>query len=455
MRSPTRLFLSIGLLVSLWFTTPAAQNQPQPPGRPIGTITTRGELIVLELDAGAIAAPNLFDLSHRTLKFTPAGSGYRVENLPARWDAAFGDQLSGSQVTLKNFSFPFSGRKWDAFSVGQTGTISFGAPESSGGRGSGPPVGRFAELRTAAGTLINTLPSIAVFLKPRMSGQRYVKQLADRVLITWTLSEPAGGVFDFTWVPTVNRFQAALGGDGSIELSYDQVAAQDAIVGVYPMVTAGVDRQLAALDDAEDAEIPPHLDLKTVRLASVDDLFLRVTLETRGAVLPEGDPQLSGVSYRVSIDPDKPYSKAIDETAGEVVWTIRGSTQGRGGSGPARYVVSGPGASPIVKIEKNTISVMGTLPKKFRKGSEIGIAADAKAAGAAAPADSMVARGVKPAALQSPEVDLSAATRFVSDGTDARLGSPGLLRPEKPRRRGQGRRRTSHLQGRQEAGHDS
>ena len=37
---------------------------------------------------------------------------------------------------------------------------------------------------------------------------------------------------------TINRFQAVLGRDGSIEMSYDQVAAKDAIVGIYPLVMA-------------------------------------------------------------------------------------------------------------------------------------------------------------------------------------------------------------------------
>jgi hypothetical protein len=147
MRANVRVWMTIGALSAA--TGIAAQNQ-QPPGHPIGTVTTRGELIVLELDAGAIAPANLFDLARRTLRFTPDGNGYRVENVAVQWDADFGTQITSPIVPLRNFTFPFSGKSWDSIAVGQTGTISFGVAPSGapGGRGgSGPAVGRFAELR--------------------------------------------------------------------------------------------------------------------------------------------------------------------------------------------------------------------------------------------------------------------------------------------------------------------
>ena len=56
---------------------------------------------------------------------------------------------------------------------------------------------------------------------------------------TWSLTEPHGNIQDFTWTPTVNRFQAVLGKDGSVEMSYNEMAAKDAIVGLYPLVTGG------------------------------------------------------------------------------------------------------------------------------------------------------------------------------------------------------------------------
>src|SRR5215469_12243404 len=65
-------------------------------GHPIGKVSTQGKLIVLELDDGALGQANLFDLVGRTLRFTPYGSRYRVDNGPLQWDADFGSKLASS-----------------------------------------------------------------------------------------------------------------------------------------------------------------------------------------------------------------------------------------------------------------------------------------------------------------------------------------------------------------------
>ena len=154
------------------------------------------------------------------------------------------------QVTLHQFEFPFSGQQWNSFLVGRTGSISFGKREKDqdserGGRSEeGVSIGRFEPLAEAAGTLIDSAPAICVFFKPRMSGPHYVKELADRVVITWDLTEPFGNIQDFTWFKTINRFQAVLYRNGSIEMSYKELAARDAIVGVYPALS-GAEKSLA------------------------------------------------------------------------------------------------------------------------------------------------------------------------------------------------------------------
>src|SRR5256885_4649844 len=103
----------------------------QEPGRSIGTITTQGDLIVMTLNEGVFGKANMFDLVHRTLRFTPDGAGYRAENVPLHWDPEFGKELGDPQLSLHNFSFPYSGKSWDSLSVGVTGSISFGAAPSS------------------------------------------------------------------------------------------------------------------------------------------------------------------------------------------------------------------------------------------------------------------------------------------------------------------------------------
>jgi hypothetical protein len=204
----------------------------QVPGRRIGAIATRGDIIHLELDAGLIA-DNLFDLDRRTLRFTPSGAGFRAENLPLQWDAAIGNRLEGNAVTLTKFRFPFSGRTWDSMQVLAAGLITFGG---------GYPdlrLGRFVHLRHVGPEIVNTIPLIAAFLKPRMNGARYVNELDDRVVVTWDTSEPAGGQQDVTFVRTPHKYQAVLHRDGRIHLSYQEMTARDAVVGVYTVPAGG------------------------------------------------------------------------------------------------------------------------------------------------------------------------------------------------------------------------
>src|SRR5262252_3134117 len=172
LRSASAIVFAFGVVLNL---APQCLNYSQgrqDPGRSIGTATTQGNLIVMTLNEGALGHANLFDLNRRTLRFTPEGAGYRAENLALQWDSDFGAEIANPQVSLHNFAFPFSGKSWDSFSVGTTGSISFGAPPTNpgvgggfGGRGGGVSIGRFDQLREAARTLINTAPAICVFLK--------------------------------------------------------------------------------------------------------------------------------------------------------------------------------------------------------------------------------------------------------------------------------------------------
>ena len=403
-----------------------AQRQP---GHPIGKVSTVGNLIQLELDSGVVAPERLFDLDHRTLRFTPDGSAFRVENIGLVWDADFGPALTGASVSLKNFTFPFSGKQWDAFNVA-TGSVTFGAMQSvAGGARGGPPAGnrtgaggsartgfqmeRYAAMQTVGRTFINMIPGVAAFVKIGLNGQRYVKELPDRAVVTWTLTEGSGGIQAFTWVPSVNRIQAVLHKDGVIELSYNDVSARDAVVGVFPMVTVGVEKKLGGVRVDENGAVAPNLDLKEATLSSIDGLFLKATIETRGAVLPEGDPGINGVTYRIAFTKDAWPSR--DFAKATVVWTIRGVAGGRGGGGgrggpQSRYIVSGAGAEAEVAVAGNTISLKGILPTELAGAKEVGMSVDI-AAGTPAPTSWVMVRSVSLAGIVSPEIDLSAATK--------------------------------------------
>jgi hypothetical protein len=396
----------------------ACAQEARVPGKSIGKISTMGNLIVLELNSGALGKANLFDLAHRSLRFTPSNAGYRVENLPLQWDPDFGSRISASQVTLHNFAFPFSGKSWDSFSVGSNGSIRFGASPDNGrmepvsgvlGEG-GVAIGRFDQLAEAADTLVNTVPAICAFMKPRLFGDRYVKELADRVIITWDVTEPYGNIQDFTWYKTVNRFQAVLSKDGSIQMSYDQLAAKDGIVGVYPIVSSDQEKAVAVLSKPENPALPANLDVRNVKLSVVGGLFLKVTLETRGPVLPAGDPGLSGIAYRVYFAAKKPLPGRVGTDDADAAWTVAGFAPHGDSHRPSRYFAFGPGLSREVKVNGNTISMQGILPPALRNLTQLAVYADVIAPGSHNAVAQVPPQIVTIVGINSPEKHLSSLT---------------------------------------------
>ena len=396
---------------------PAALLAQRAPGRPIGKVSTIGNLIHIEMAEDAVTPEHLFDLDHKTLRFTPEGAGYRVENIKLKWDDEFGTALTTPTVTLKNFAFPFSGKSWNELNVA-TGAVTFGATGGRGGatgRGGGAgsaragfSMERYPALQTVGRTFINMIPGIAAMVKPSLSGQRFAKELDDRVVVTWNLTESVGGIQAFTWTATVNRIQAVLHKDGVIELSYNDVSARDAVVGVFPMVNAGVESALATVAADDDAQAAAHLDLRNITLASIDGLFLKATFELRGAVLPEGDAGVNGVTYRIAFNKDK---ASADFAKSAVVWTIRGGA-GRGGGGgnaggTARYSASGDGVLPEVSIAGNTISIKGIVPRALSAATQVVVSAQSGSGTPLSVADQVAAKPVKLAGIRSPEIDLS------------------------------------------------
>ena len=391
-----------------------AHAQFDVPGQPIGKISTDGELMVMELEDGALGKANLFDLAGHTLRFNPEGSRYRVESGALQWDSDFGPELTGTEVTLHHFAFPFSGKNWNSFLVGATGSVSFDTSEGDNGpdprgRVRGISIGRFDPLAEAASALANTVPAICVFFKPRMSGPHYVKELPDRVVVTWDLTEPFGNIQDFTWFKTINRFQVVLHRNGSIEMSYDQIAAKDAIVGVYPMLSDAVEKPLASISAEPHPTVAAHLDVRNLKLLVVDSLLLKITFETRGPVLPEGDPALADITYRVFFDAHIPLPTRVDAAHPAAVWTVRGAAWPGHAS---RYFAFGQGLSHNVKTSGNTIVLEGVLPAALRGAEQVAVYAEVVAPGNP---EQIVERlspyVVRLSGIRSPEVHLSSLTR--------------------------------------------
>ncbi len=411
-------FLRSGLLflcgLFLCSSRPYAQEEEVEPGRSTGKVATMGDLIVMELDEGALGKANQFDLVGRTLRFAPEHSGYRVESGALHWDSDFGPETGGAEVTLHQFDFPFSGQQWNSFLVGRTGSISFGTREkdqdSDRGERSegGVSIGRFEPLAEAAGRLIDSAPAICVFFKPRMSGPHYVKELADRVVITWDLTEPFGNIQDFTWFKTINRFQAVLHRNGLIEMSYKELAARDAIVGVYPELS-GAEKPLAALSAEPHPEVAAHLDVRTLKLSVMGGVVLNVTIETRGPVAPEGDPGVNGIAYRIFLDANQPFPPNADATRAPLVWTVQGIALRRRAT--TKYIAFGPGVLRKVKASGNTIRLQGILPAELRGVDQLAVSAEVVAAGNHAALGRISPHVVRLAGVRNPEVHLSSLTR--------------------------------------------
>ena len=158
----SELLLGVLLLIGCGILRPDSglrAHEHDEPGRPIGQVSVVGNLILMELNDGALGRLNLFDLGRRSLRFSPGPAGYRVENLPLMWDAEFGRPITDPQVTLHRFAFPFSGKSWESFSVGVTGSIRFGEaatargfalePNFRAGDAGGVSIGRFDPLSDA------------------------------------------------------------------------------------------------------------------------------------------------------------------------------------------------------------------------------------------------------------------------------------------------------------------
>lgn len=396
----------------------ATAQDRQRAGEPIGKVSTNGDLIVLDLDEGVLGQEHLFNLTGRTLRFTPEARGYRVENLPLQWDSDFGNEISEAEVTLHKFQFPFAGKQWSSFSVGANGSIRFGEPQREGGgarrgfpgsgsfRFGGVSLARFEQLSEAPGTLINSVSGICVFLKLRLSGKGYVKELDDHVVVTWDVTEPWENIQDFTWTKTVNQFQAVLFRDGTVKMSYKELAAKDAVVGVFPIVTNAAERTLATLTNKQHSGAPGYLDLHKVTVANVDSVFLKINLDTTAPVLKEGDSNLPGIGYRVHFKPHG--GSAEDSEKSDIIWTVRGFAPRQRNGGTSRYVAFGPGLSREVKTSGNTISVQGILPPALRGTAQVYVSAEAFAVGdSSTPASQVAAAPLKLSSIRSPEVEFS------------------------------------------------
>ncbi len=140
-----------------------------------------------------------------------------------------------------------------------------------------------------------------------------------------------------------------------------------------------------------------------MKVAVVDRLFLKVTFETRGPVLPEGDPGIDGISYSAHL-------ASAERADADVVWTVHGFGGRRSGA-TSRYVAFGPGVSHAVKTNGNTISLQGILPPQFKGLHQLAVSAEVMTPGnPATVTDRIPVHEVTLSGLWNPEVHLSSLT---------------------------------------------
>ena len=326
----------------------------------VGRAHSRGGLVIVELENSAVVPANLLDLEGRTLRFVPQGGGYRVESVPLIWDPSFGSEIFGypsTPVQLSAFGFPFAGSVWSSFHVGFFGNLTFGADQTAI---YDIAEDRFADLRTYGDRLELRAPVIAALFR-RLGGfnfpwdpdgvdHRYFKQSPARAVVTWTMSEPYETTQSYVNEPRLNRFQARLYPDGTIELSYQALAVEDAVVGVFqpPDLSSGPEVLLSTIDDPIDPLLPAHIDVIALRAFAVGDHSLRFELELRGNALGAGHASLASLFYRIWIDLEPPFPTGVDFDDPELAPYI--------GFDSDQHYVTGGGALAGVDVVGNRLS---------------------------------------------------------------------------------------------------
>ncbi len=374
-------------------------------GHSIGRVSTREGFIVVNVTPGVLEPEHLFDLTGKTVRFRPEGPRYRVDVEPLHWDPEFGTALKAPDVTFDKFSFPFSGKRWSSLFIGLSGSIRFGipgkniTPDPYGRLDPGVTLDRFDALADAANALVDSVEAICVFLKPRLTGTRYVKQLDGRVVITWDLTEPFGGILDFHWFATRNLFQVELYSSGEIAMSYKTISARDGIVGLYTHASPG-ETVLLDKDVAMHAELPTALDPRRVTVSAVDSELIRVRLFMRSDVPHEGDA-IDGTEFRIDF--------AGANQSRHLSWSVRGQRDPYNpANGGAQFVASGAGLTPRVRVNADTIQLEGVLVPSLRGLSQARLTLSVTTKPNGSRVNRWSAGVVDLSALQSPAVDFSA-----------------------------------------------
>lgn len=293
----------------IWSETSDGVTDPLVREHGQGISTTSDGRILLELGPDDLTPGNRFDLTGRTVIFTPDGAGgYRRAVNSLAYDETVGEQVGhGDRVALERFSFPFGGETWDSFQLSQHGILVFGESDTFPRPERGATTAELAQ--------VFERPTISPLYKPLQYGETRVARLPDRVVVTWSTRED-----EFYGAPGIAQadtgFQAVLESDGSIRFSYRDVQFEDGVVGLFPYESARKAGVLVELPLSRDSALPGYLDLFETTVYATHSDAVVVEFETRGP-LPAPDPKRT-VSYRLWFDFDRPFWREDDDV--DLIW---------------------------------------------------------------------------------------------------------------------------------------
>lgn len=275
--------------------------------RRIGTRATtpprfleRDGMFIVEADDRILVNDDLLDLVGRTLRLTPAESGYLARTVPIDYRDEIGSLVadfsvgSSSNATISiPFSFPFHGFSYDDLFVNDHNGIYFSTPQSSRSNQYEATDAAAIEQPVISPLLFSRFPR--TFVPPRV----YAKVSSEEAVVTWRADST-----DFGY-----DIQARLGRDGSIDLSWR--SARDVEWGavvVTPGLGDGIEREsLVHLEDSIfDATVArPDFDLVGFDIERIE-----------GTDLIEVRMSLRGLVRRNSIEPGEYVQYGIDSSSG-------------------------------------------------------------------------------------------------------------------------------------------
>ena len=201
---------------------------------PANAARDAGDIAIIDDSDGVIARRNAFNLTHRTVTFTPTvadASRYRVTTDVDSYDATIADAGQkldtlgddDSREIALPFAFPFYGSAYRSVFVNSDGNVTFG--------------GKFQLTERSLGILLGGLPQIAGLftdLDPtsaRGKGGVYVTADTWRFVVTW-VGVPLYSEYGYG---TPETFQVRMYADGTVELAYLDVSSSvNAAVGISP-----------------------------------------------------------------------------------------------------------------------------------------------------------------------------------------------------------------------------